>query len=47
MKVELDWLKKTLPNSVEARRRLIDPGHPDISLRSTCMHAHPSMDHAE
>ena len=36
LKVELDWLKKKLPHSVEEKRRLIDSGHPDISLRRQC-----------
>ena len=36
MKVELDFVKKKLPDSVEEKRRLIDPAHPDLSLRRQC-----------
>ena len=36
LKVELDWLKKKLPHSVEEKRNLIDPDHSDISLRRQC-----------
>jgi putative transposase len=32
LKVELDGVKKNLPNSAEARRLLVDPGHPDLSV---------------
>jgi transposase-like protein len=31
LKVELNWLKKQLAISVEAKRRLIEPGHPQLS----------------
>ena len=36
LKVELDWLKKKLGISVEAKRQLVEPGHPQISLRRQC-----------
>ena len=36
LKVELEWLKKKLPNSSEAKRNLIEPGHAEISLRRQC-----------
>jgi putative transposase len=36
LKVELDWLKKKLSISVEAKRPLVEPGHPQISLRRQC-----------
>ena len=36
LKVELDFVKKKLPDSVEEKRRLIDPAHPDLSLRRQC-----------
>ena len=28
--------EKKLPNSVEARRSMIEPAHPDFSLRRQC-----------
>ena len=37
LKVELDWLKKKLPRSVEEKRRLIDPDHREISMRRQCV----------
>jgi putative transposase len=36
LKVELDWLKKKLGISVEAKRQLIEPNHPRLSLRRHC-----------
>jgi len=36
LKVELDWLKKKRPPSAEEKRRLMDPEHPDLSLRRQC-----------
>jgi putative transposase len=36
LKVELDWLKKKLGISAEAKRQLVEPGHPQISLRRQC-----------
>lgn len=36
LKLELEWLKKRLLLSSEAKRRLIEPGHPDLSLRRQC-----------
>jgi hypothetical protein len=35
-KVELDWLKKKLAISVEAKRAWLEPGHPPLSLRRQC-----------
>ena len=34
--MELDWLKKKCDLSVEQKRRLIEPGHPQVSLRRQC-----------
>lgn len=34
--LELEWLKKNLPSSIETRRRLIDPTHTQISIRRQC-----------
>nr|WP_238603062.1 IS3 family transposase [Fimbriiglobus ruber] len=36
LKVELDWVKKNLPPSVDARRALIDDDHPALSIRRQC-----------
>lgn len=36
MKVELDWLKKKLAISVERKRELVEPEHPQISVRRQC-----------
>jgi putative transposase len=36
LKVELDWLKKKLDISVEAKRQLVESEHPRISLRRQC-----------
>lgn len=36
LKVELEWLKKKLPKSTEAKRKLIELGHAEISLRRQC-----------
>jgi putative transposase len=36
LKMELEWVKKKLPASVEAKRTLIEPDHPRISLRRQC-----------
>jgi putative transposase len=33
--MELEWLKKVTV-SVEAKRRLIEPNHPDLSIRRQC-----------
>nr|WP_238389285.1 IS3 family transposase [Urbifossiella limnaea] len=36
LKVELDWVKKKLPPSADARRALIDEDHPELSIRRQC-----------
>jgi len=36
LKVELDWLKKKLAISVERKRELVEPEHPQLSLRRQC-----------
>src|SRR5919109_1165798 len=36
LKVELDWLKKKLALSPDAKRSLIEPAHPQISLARQC-----------
>ncbi len=34
LKMELEWLKKKLPSSVEAKRAMIDNQHPGINIPS-------------
>ena len=36
LKVELDWLKKKWDWSVEQKRALIEPAHPQLSVRQPC-----------
>jgi putative transposase len=36
LKVELDWVKKKLPRSVDWLRPLVEPGHPELSVRRQC-----------
>jgi putative transposase len=36
LKVELDWLKKKWTRPVEEKRALLEPGHPQLSLRQQC-----------
>src|SRR3954447_21142968 len=36
LQVELDWVKKNLPSSAEARRELVEPGHPRLSICRQC-----------
>src|SRR5207245_2493314 len=36
LKVELDWLKKKLDLAPEAKRELIEPAHPQISIARQC-----------
>lgn len=36
LKVELDWLKKNLALSPDAKRALIEPDHPQISIARQC-----------
>jgi putative transposase len=36
LKMELEWLKKNLPNSVEVKRSWIEPCHPQLSVRRQC-----------
>ena len=36
MKVELDWLKKSMSCSLERRRLWIQPHHPQLSVRRQC-----------
>ncbi len=36
LKVELDWLKKKLPSSVEAKRTLVETAHPKIAVARQC-----------
>jgi putative transposase len=36
LKVELDWLKKKWARSAEEKRLLLEPGHPQLSLRRPC-----------
>jgi putative transposase len=36
LKMELEWLKKKLPRSVDVKRTLIEPTHAELSLRRQC-----------
>jgi putative transposase len=36
LKVELEWLKKKLPDTIEAKRIMIEHDHPKISVRRQC-----------
>ncbi len=36
LKVELGWLKKKLPDTVEAKRTMIEHDHSEISVRRQC-----------
>ena len=36
LKVELEWVKKKLPNSVEIKRQLVEAAHSQISVRRQC-----------
>jgi putative transposase len=36
LKMELEWMKKKLPPSVERKRPLIDVGHPELSVHRQC-----------
>ncbi len=36
LKVQVDWLEKNQSQSVEAKRALIEPGHPSLSIRQQC-----------
>ena len=36
LKMELEWLKKRLPNSIEAKRIMVKPEHGAISIRRQC-----------
>lgn len=36
LKMELEWLKKKLPNDIPAKRALIEPEHSQLSIRRQC-----------
>jgi putative transposase len=36
LQVELEWLKKNLPFSLEVQRAMIDLAHPQLSVRRKC-----------
>jgi putative transposase len=36
LKMELEWLKKKLPATLEAKRAMIERGHPQLSVRRQC-----------
>ena len=36
LKVELDWLKKKLDRSLDVKRGVIEPDHPQISIARPC-----------
>src|SRR5208283_1076907 len=36
LQMELGWLKKKLPNSIEGKRQCIEPDHPQLSVRRQC-----------
>ena len=33
LKMELDWPKRKLPNDIQAKRAMIEPSHPESSIR--------------
>jgi putative transposase len=56
LKVERDWLKKTVASSLEAKRQLMEPDHAPLSLRRPCawrgwartsLYAQPAPERAE
>jgi putative transposase len=36
LKVQVDWLEKNQKHSIEVKRALIEPGHPDLSIAQQC-----------
>jgi len=36
LKMDLEWLKKRLPGTVEANRAMIERGHSEVSVRRQC-----------
>ena len=34
--MEVEWLKKKLPASADRKRHLVDPEHPQLSIRRQC-----------
>jgi putative transposase len=36
LKVQVDWLEKNQKHCIEAKRALIEPGHPDLSIVQQC-----------
>jgi putative transposase len=36
LEVELDWLKKNLDSTIEEKRKLIEPSHPQIDIERQC-----------
>jgi putative transposase len=36
LKVQVDWLEKNHEYCIEAKRALIEPGHPDLSIAQQC-----------
>ena len=36
LQMELEWLKKKLPNDIQAKRAMIDTQHPELSIRRQC-----------
>ena len=36
LQMELEWLKKKLPDKVEAKRSMIDRDHSELSIRRQC-----------
>ena len=36
LRMELEWLKKRLPGTVEANRAMIEHGHSEVSVRRQC-----------
>jgi len=36
LQMELGWLKKKLPDSIEFKRQCIEPEHPQLSVRRQC-----------
>lgn len=36
LKMELEWREKKLPNEIPAKRAMIEPSHPELSVRRQC-----------
>ncbi|MCA9234235.1 MAG: hypothetical protein KDA44_02125 [Planctomycetales bacterium] len=36
LKMEVEWLKKKLPSSIDARRRWLEPDHSQLTIARQC-----------